>query len=88
MTARLTSADIDKAIERAEYTVLPDGYTTVCTLFLDNGRVVHGLWQGDLPAIEHAEATRLGAFAVARREVWALLSFRRADQARAARPAG
>lgn len=82
---RLTSADVDAAIVRTEYTVLPDGYSTVCTLFLDNGRVVHGIGSSPLLALDHVETTRECAFAIARREVWAFLQFRQADQAMAAR---
>lgn len=81
MMSRLTSADVDSAIREEHYTVLPDGHTTVCSLRLDNGRWVHGYSHSDVALAEHPESGRTSAFAVARREVWSLLQFRRADAA-------
>ena len=78
---RLTSADIDRAIKRREFTVLPDLHTTVCSLQLDNGVWVHGSSHSALDATEHRDTAQRGAFAVARREVWQLLNFRAADKA-------
>lgn len=78
--SRLTSADVDSAIREQHYTTLPDGHTTVCSLRLDNGCWVHGQSHSDVPLIEHPEPGRTAAFGVARREVWSLLQFRRADR--------
>lgn len=80
LMARLTSADVDNAIRERHFTVLPDGHTTVCSLRLDNGRWVHGQSHSDVPLADHSEPGRTSAFAVARREVWALLQFRAADR--------
>ena len=79
--SRLTSADVDAAIREQHYTVLPDDHTTVCSLRLDNGRWVHGQSTSDVALTEQPEIGRTSAFAVARREVWSLLQFRRADRA-------
>lgn len=79
--ARLTSADIDRAIKERHFTVLPDGHTTVCSLLLDNGCWVHGQAHSDVPLAEHPKPGQTSAFAVARREVWSLLHFRLADRA-------
>jgi hypothetical protein len=83
--SRLTSADVDRAIASIHYTVLPDGFTTVCTMFMDNGEVVHGMGHCTVPAAEHPDLSRPSAFSDAKRQVWSLLNFRRADQMMSAR---
>ena len=39
---RVTPEEVDAAVIKQEFTLLPDGRTTVCTLTLDNGFTVHG----------------------------------------------
>lgn len=76
---RVTQDDVDAAIVRATYTVLPNGRTTVCQLTLKNGFTVEGL--SACVSIENFDA-EIGN-RLAREQavdgVWKLLGFRLAD---------
>ena len=42
MKDHLTQSDIDAKIKDAKFTVLEDGRTTICNLYLENGFTVRG----------------------------------------------
>lgn len=77
---KVTPDEVASAIVREEYTVLPDGRTTVCTLWLDNGFTVRG--ESSCVCAENFDP-EIGN-GVARRnaesQVWLLLGFRLAEQ--------
>lgn len=77
---KVTLNDVNDAIQGAEYTVLPDGRTTICTLTLDNGYTVRG--ESSCVCIENFDPAmgRDIALEDARRKVWPLLGFRLADR--------
>lgn len=42
MKNHLTQSDIDAKIKDAKFTILEDGRTTICNLYLENGFTVRG----------------------------------------------
>lgn len=77
---RVNSRDVENAITKVEYVVLPDGKTTICLLTLDNGFTV----RGEASCVDPANYNKLVgeeiALQNAKDEVWPLLGFRLADQ--------
>lgn len=76
---RITEADVVAAISKVDYTLLPDGRTTVCTLTLDNGFTVRG--ESSCVCAENFDEQKGKdiALANARGEMWKFLGFRLAD---------
>lgn len=76
---RVNPEDIDAAIAKIEYVLLPDGRTTICLLTLDNGFTV----RGEAACVDirnYVQSTgQEYALADAKRKVWPLLGFRLAD---------
>lgn len=42
MKNKVTAEDLFNRITKVDYTRLPDGKTTICTLYIENGFTVHG----------------------------------------------
>ena len=84
---RVTPNDVDEAIAKVEYIVLPDGRTTICMLTLDNGYTVNG--QSACVCAENfdEELGRKFSMDAAREKIWPLLGFRLADRLHAERMA-
>lgn len=76
---RVTPAMVDAAIKEADYTLLPDGRSTICTLTLDNGFTVRGESSCVSRENYNADIGNKIAFDDARKKVWPLLAFRLAD---------
>lgn len=77
---RVTIEQVNLAIKKADYTLLPDGRTTICTLTLDNGFTVRG--ESSCVFIENFDP-EIGAplaFKKATDQVWGYLGFRLADK--------
>lgn len=82
---RVHPRDVDAAISKVEYVLLPDGRTTICLLTLDNGFTVRG--ESSCVSIENYDPAIGQPIALqnAKDKVWQLLGFRLADMlARAA----
>lgn len=77
---RVTDADIEAAIRKEAFHVLPDSTVTVCMLTLDNGYSVRGESACVNPANFNEEVGREGARKDAVRKLWPLLGFRLADK--------
>jgi len=77
---RVTLADVSAAIVKQDFTVLPDGRTTICTLTLYNGFTVRG--ESSCVRIENFDegVGREIAANNARDEVWKMLGFRLAER--------
>ena len=77
---RVTPEEVDAAVIKQEFTLLPDGRTTVCTLTLDNGFTVHG--ESSCVRIENFDEGigRSVASKNAENEVWKFLGFRLAER--------
>ena len=77
---RVTLEDVNLAIKKGEYTLLPDGRTTICTLTLDNGFTVRG--EASCVFIENfdPEIGESIALKKATDQVWAYMGFRLADK--------
>ena len=77
---RVTQEDVDAAITKVEYTVLPDQRTTICLLTLDNGYTVRG--ESSCVAVENFDKALGEEYALkdAKSKVWPLLVFRLADE--------
>lgn len=69
---RLTPADIDNAIDKADYYVFPGTTLTVCALHLKNGFVVTGESAAASPENFNRELGQEIAFGNARNKIWAL----------------
>lgn len=77
---KVTNEQVNLAIKKTEYTLLPDGRTTVCTLTLDNGFTVRG--ESSCVFIENFDP-EIGALMALRKatdKVWAFLGFRLAEK--------
>ena len=76
---RVTQQDVDSAIVAQDFTILPDGRTTICTLTLYNGFTVHG--ESFCVCIENFDEQmgREVAAKNAREQVWKFLGFRLAE---------
>lgn len=76
---RVHPRDVDAAIQKIEYVVLPDGRTTICLLTLDNGFTA----RGEASCVDIANYNKLVgediALQKAKDKVWELLGFRLAD---------
>lgn len=77
---KVNETNVDEAIKDRKFTLLPDGRTTICTLWLDNGFTVRGESSCVDPANYNKEIGELLAFNKARDAVWPFLGFRLADQ--------
>lgn len=77
---KVNQSDIIDAIVKDEYVVLPDGRTTICLLYLDNGYTVRGEASCVDAANFNSEIGKKFAREDAERKVWPLLGFRLADQ--------
>jgi hypothetical protein len=80
MKNKVDSSDLDNAIRKVEYVVLPDNRTTICMITLDNNFTVRG--ESSCVAIENFNRS-MGediAFKNAREKLWPLLGFRLADR--------
>lgn len=77
---RVTQDEVDAAIIKQDFTLLPDGRTTICTLTLDNGFTVRG--ESSCVCIENFDEAigRKIASQNATNEVWKMLGFRLADR--------
>jgi hypothetical protein len=77
---RVTEEDLDNAIKKVEYTLLPDGRTTICTLTLDNNFTVRG--ESSCVSAENfnEEIGQTLALKKARENLWPFLGFRLADK--------
>ncbi len=77
---RVTPEEVDAAVIKQEFTLLPDGRTTVCTLTLDNGFTVRG--ESSCVCIENFDEGigRTVAAKNADNEVWKFLGFRLAER--------
>ena len=77
---RVTKEEVDAAIIQQDFTVLPDGRTTVCTMTLDNGFTVRG--ESSCVFIENFDEGigRSVASKNAENEVWKFLGFRLAER--------
>lgn len=77
---KVTPDEVQAAIAATDFTVLPDGRTTICTLTLDNGFTVRG--ESSVVCAENFDAG-IGQ-AVAREnaigQVWKFLGFRLAER--------
>jgi len=76
---RVTLMDVNAAIIKETYTVLPNGRTTVCQLTLDNGFTVEGQSACVSLANYNAEVGNEIARENAVDKVWQMLGFRLAD---------
>ena len=83
LAPRVTADQVAAAIKREEFTLLPDGRTTVCTMTLDNDFTVRGESSCVCDENFDAEIGRGIARKNAEGEVWKLLGFRLADQLKA-----
>lgn len=77
---RVTPEMVDRAIQKAEYTILQDGRTTICLITLDNGFTVRGESSCVNASNFNAEFGQRAAYDDARRHVWAFLAFRIAER--------
>lgn len=77
---KVTEEDLDNAIKKVEYTLLPDGRTTICTLTLDNNFTVRG--ESSCVSAENfnEEIGQTLALKKARENLWPFLGFRLADK--------
>lgn len=81
---KVTIEDVENAVKKDDYIVLPDERTTICMLTLDNGFTVRG--ESSCVCRENFD-TALGqkyAREDAVKKVWPLLGFRLADRLAAA----
>lgn len=77
---KVTRQEVQAAIRKATYTILPDGLTTVCQLTLDNGFSVHGTSACvSKENFVRAEGERL-AYERAFNKAWEFLGFRLAER--------
>lgn len=77
---QVTPESVKLAIKKTEYTLLPDGRTTICTLTLDNGFTVRG--ESSCVFIENFDPEIGASIALkqATDKVWGYLGFRLADK--------
>lgn len=77
---KVTEEDLDNAIKKVEYTLLPDMRTTICNLTLDNGFTVRG--ESSCVSVENfdEEVGRVYSLKKARENLWPFLGFRLADE--------
>lgn len=77
---KVTPDEVAAAIKGEDYTVLPDGRTTICTLTLDNGFTVRG--ESSVVCAENFDADigRKVARENAVGQVWRFLGFRLAER--------
>lgn len=68
----LTEEDIDKKIKDKKFTILEDGKTTICNLYLENGYTVRGEAACVNPANFKKDLGEKIAFENARNKVWVL----------------
>lgn len=68
----LTEEDIDKKIKDKKFTILEDGKTTICNLYLENGYTVRGEAACVNPANFKKDLGEKIAFENARDKVWVL----------------
>lgn len=76
---RVTEQEVEQAIVKQDFTVLPDERTTICTLTLYNDFTVRG--ESSCVRVENFDEMvgRKIASDNARKEVWKLLGFRLAE---------
>lgn len=76
---RVTEQEVEQAIIKQDFTILPDGRTTICTLTLYNGFTVRG--ESSCVCVENFDEMmgRKIASTNARSEVWKMLGFRLAE---------
>lgn len=76
---RVTEQEVEQAIVKQDFTILPDERTTICTLTLYNGFTVRG--ESSCVRVENFDEMvgRKIASDNARKEVWKLLGFRLAE---------
>lgn len=76
----VTIEDVQRAVRRVDYTILPDRRTTICTLTLDNGFTVRG--ESSCVSIENFDRDKgeQYAYEAAQSKVWQFLGFRLADK--------
>lgn len=77
---RVKLEEVEQAIKKVEYTLLPDGRTTVCTITMDNGFTVRG--ESSCVFGENF-VEKLGqeySYKRAVDQVWAFLGFRLAER--------
>ena len=72
---RVTAQDVDDAVQRETYTLLPDGITTVCQLTLQNGFSVSGESACASPANFNAEIGQRLSYAQAKSKIWSYLGY-------------
>jgi len=77
--AKVTLADVEAAIAKVEYVVLPDGRTTIALLTLDNGFTVRGESACVVAAEFNQSLGEQYALNDAKTQVWRFLGFRLAD---------
>lgn len=68
----LTEEDINKKIKDKKFTILEDGKTTICNLYLENGYTVRGEAACVNPANFKKDLGEKIAFENARDKVWVL----------------
>lgn len=80
MNNRVTIEDVQNAITKTDYVVLPDGRTTICQLTLDNNFTIRGESSCVDPANFDKTVGQDIAKANAMDKVWQFLGFRLADR--------
>ena len=76
----ITSHDVECAIKSRQFTLMPDGCTTVCRLVMDNGYPVVGVHSFGSADVYDQEIGEASAYARAKRDCFPLLQFRQADK--------
>lgn len=76
---RVTAQEVEQAIIKQDFTILPDGRTTICTLTLYNGFTVRG--EGTVVCVENFDEAKGREHAAnnARRKLIEFLGFRLAE---------
>lgn len=77
---KVTTQELDAAVVKSAFILLPDGRTTICMLTLDNGFTVRG--ESSCVCIENYDQKKGEEIAAnnALDKVWQLLGFRLADR--------
>lgn len=76
---KVAKEDVEAAIAKVEYVVLPDGRTTIALITMDNGFTVRGESACVLESEFDAALGERYALEDAKRQVWRFLGFRLAD---------
>lgn len=77
---KVTEGDLDAAIRKSDFILLPDNKTTICMLTLDNGFTVRGESSCVDPRNYVRDVGEKYAYKDARSKLWPLLGFRLADR--------